>query len=131
MNELIRKTNQIRSYLTEKYDLDKTTIKNFLAFYKKSTKEKLGLYKQDKYKVENFIDTNDSTYLPFDDDNLENNFNDEVSYNFPDLIFENEMLHGFEQFKIQCLDDKMIDLYYNIQIDDFYRLFAPYYNPIF
>lgn len=122
-----KQKKQLIKYLSS-YDIDDNSIKLFLTFYKKDIKEKHILYQSPEHKLPNIeIDIPD---LPYEDENY--NYEDDIqTINFPDLEFENEMRTDFETFKSICLEDKMLDLYYNIQLDDFYRLFAPNYNPVF
>lgn len=127
MNKQKEQLKRTIEYLSS-YDVNEESIKLFLTFYKKDIKEKHILYKHPEYKLSSIeIDIPD---LPYDDENY--TYDDETqSINFPDLEFENEMKTDFETFKSICLEDNMLDLYYNVKLDDFYRLFANNYNPVF
>lgn len=127
MNKQTEQMKRIIQYLSS-YGVDDDSINLFLTFYKKDIKEKHVLYKSTEYKLPSIeIDITD---LPYDDENY--TYDDEIqTINFPDLEFENEMRTDFEKFKSLCFEDNMLDLYYNIQLDDFYRLFASNYNPVF
>jgi hypothetical protein len=129
MNKQKQQRENLIKYLSS-YDIDDESLNLFLTFYKKDIKEKHTLYQSPTYKLP-CIETDIYAYdLPYDDENY--SYDDDVQpTNIPDLDFEYEMRQDFESFKSICLDDNMLDLYYNIQIDDFYRLFAPNYNPVF
>jgi len=122
-----KQKKRLVDYLSS-YDVDDKSINLFLTFYKKDIKEKHFLYQSTDYKLPNVeIDIHD---LPYDEENY--TYDDDIqTINFPDLEFENEMRKDFETFKSLCFEDNMLNLYYNIQLDDFYRLFAPNYNPVF
>jgi hypothetical protein len=127
MNKQKEQRKQLVYYLSS-YDVDDESIKLFLTFYKKDIKEKHALYQSPLYKLP-YIEI-DIPDLPYDDENY--TYDDDIqNINLPNLELEDEMRNDFETFKSICLEDNMLDLYYNIQIDDFYRLFAPNYNPVF
>jgi hypothetical protein len=129
MNKQRKQKEQLVTYLSL-YNIDIETINTFLTFYKKNIKEKHTLYESPIYKLP-CIET-DTYDLPYDEENYTYyDDDDQTINNLPDLDFENEMRQDFETFKSICLEDNMLDLYNNIQLDDFYRLFAPNYNPVF
>lgn len=131
MNQKKQEREKLKHYLQHNYNIDDETLNLFLTFYKKDITDKHTLYKKNTYKLPRLD-------MDFTDYNLP--YEDEVSYidddvklfdNLPDLEFEKEMIEDFNTFKTICIQDKMLDLYSNIKIDDFYRLFAPNYNPVF
>lgn len=130
MNKKRQEIETLKTYLLQHYDIDNDTFNLFLTFYKKDIKEKHILYKSNKYKLPCFDIESCTNDLPYDEE--ETNYDDdELIINLPDIDFEYEINQDFNTFKSLCLQDNMLDLYYNIKIDDFYRLFASNYNPVF
>jgi hypothetical protein len=131
------KQYQIRTsaykYLKNNFEIDDETLEYFLSLLGKSLKEQHEIYKK-KSNLLKFNMTN-LTYENYD--TLSDNSSDEEyinvkpCLNFPDLDFENKMREEFQEFLIILQQDQQDFLFNNVKIDDFYRLFAPFYNPIF
>lgn len=128
-NTTIQKNTQIMKYLQDKYEVDDESVNLFLLFLGKSLKEKSLLYKKRDLQLENLNESSYESEYSSDDD--ENSLKRAVYYNTPDIEFEHEMRNDYEIFKNELRNDGQNYLYYNIFIDDFYRLFARFYNPVF
>ncbi len=120
----------IKNYLINNFDVNENIVANFQLFLNKDIKQKQKLYTK--------------IISPYTNDELENSidFSDASNSNFlrtrnpsrcyyPDLNFEKQMKEDFEDFCNILLQDGQHFLYQSIKIDDFYRLFAPFYHPIF
>jgi len=128
-NTNLKRTKSISEYLQNNFDVDDDSIELFLKFLGKSLHEKISLYKYHNIRL-----------YRFSDNLFESEFSSEEEtdvkkkseyYNLPDMEFENQMMEEFKIFKGKLLEDGQSYLYYNTFLDDFYRLFARYYNPIF
>jgi hypothetical protein len=122
-----RNRNQnIKRYLLDNFDVQEDDVDYFLVF--------LGCTLNDKWKMYQELKSDIKKYEKYDridfdqDDNNENLKNDIF---VPDLIFENEMRESYNTFINIIKDDNQDYLYHNCKIDDFYRLFARHYNPVF
>lgn len=125
--------NKIKNYLQLNFDIDNTTFDIFITFFNKSLHEKIELYKKQEYKIikpqiflEDMSDSesDSSTYST-------NEYNEKKNSLFPNIEFEDDMFNDYNEF-LQILNNDGQDfLFNNTKIDDFYRLFANYYEPIF
>ena len=120
----------IKNYLLDRFVVDKDCVDNFLLFFNKNTKEKHALYKNftspySNDELENSIDFSDSPNTNL----LKTKFSSKCYY--PDLNFEKQMEEEFKYFRDILLQDGQHHLHQSIEIDDFYRLFAPFYHPMF
>ena len=121
----------IKSYLQEYFDLDQKVIDMFLLFLNKDMLQKHELYKNKSF----ILFSNDELDYALDysdtpTSNLLKTRNPRKLY-YPDLEFETQMTKDFEDFRQILLQDQQEFLYQSVKIDDFYRLFAPYYQPMF
>ena len=103
----------------------------FLLFLNKDMLQKHELYKNKSF----ILFSNDELDYALDysdtpTSNLLKTRNPRKLY-YPDLEFETQMTKDFEDFRQILLQDQQEFLYQSVKIDDFYRLFAPYYQPMF
>ncbi len=120
----------IKNYLVDRFDVDKDCVDNFVFFINKDIKEKHELYKNitspyTNDELENSMDFSDSSNTNL----LKTKFSSRCYY--PDLNFEEQMEQEFQDFLDILLQDGQQYLQQCIKIDDFYRLFAPFYHPMF
>ena len=121
-------------YLKTNFDINDETLDYFLSLLGKSLKEQHEIYKKKStlLKFNNTNLTQDNNYDTLSDFSSDEEYvNVKPCFNFPDLEFENKMREEFQEFLIILQQDQQDFLFNNIKIDDFYRLFAPFYNPIF
>lgn len=136
------KTKETKAYLLKNYNIDIATLDTFFVFLGKSIQDKYKLYKKNKYSlkkneitIEEDCDYSEEESPEIFEKNefsiFSNKTENMINYEFPDIEFENQMNDEFEVFKDILEQDNQYYLRNNIKIDDFYRLFAPYYNPVF
>lgn len=121
-------------YLKTNFEIDDETLDYFLLFLGKSLKEQHEIYKKKSTLLKfNMINlTLDNNYDTLSDHSSDEEYvNIKSHLNFPDLEFENTMREEFKDFLNILQQDKQDFLFNNVKLDDFYRLFAPHYNPIF
>ncbi len=123
------RTKSISKYLQDNFDVDNESVKLFLKFLGKSLHEKISLYKNYDIKLYRFSDSLfESEFSSEEETDMKKKAE---YYNLPDMDFENQMMEEFKMFKEKLLEDGQSYLYFNTFLDDFYRLFAIYYNPVF
>jgi hypothetical protein len=135
LNKNHQKRITVTEYLKTNFEVEDETINYFLLFVGKSLKETHEIYKKNPTLLK-FNTTKSIIY--------ENNYDVQSDYssdeecerlkpifNFPDIGFENQMRQEYKDFLNILQEDQQDFLFNNTKIDDFYRLFAPFYNPIF
>jgi hypothetical protein len=128
-NTMNMRHKSISKYLQDNYDVDRESVELFLKFIGKSLHEKIMLYKNYDVRIYRFSDSLfDSEFSSEEETDIKKKAE---YYNLPDIEFENEMREEFQMFREKLLEDGQSYLYFNTFIDDFYRLFARYYNPVF
>lgn len=132
-NSSIIRKNNIKSYLSNNYDIKDTQIDLFLKVLGKPLEEKILLYSKGEYKLQSIVIKDDDlcTESDISDSNSNIKLKNKDNIYFPDLNFEEEMRQQFKRFCDILEEDNQLYIRQNITIDDFYLLFAPYYNPVF
>jgi hypothetical protein len=128
-NTSYNKKKTIIDYLQSNFDVDIESIELFLKFLGKNLHEKKMLYENSNiqlYKINDIFF--ESEFSSEEETSIKRN---SEYYNIPDIDFENQMMEEFDIFKNKLRDDNQNYLYYNTHLDDFYRLFARFYNPVF
>lgn len=131
-SNIIRK-NDIKSYLSNNYDIKDEQIDLFLKVLGKPLEEKIILYSKGEYKLQTIVIKDDDLCAESDisDSNSNITLRNKDNVYFPDLNFEEEMRQQFQRFCNILEEDNQLYIRQHITIDDFYLLFAPYYNPVF
>jgi len=128
-NTNFTRTKSISKYLQDNFDVDNESVELFLKFLGKSLHEKNSLYKNYDMKLYRFSDSLfESEFSSEEETDVKKK---SEYYNLPDIDFENQMMEEFKMFKEKLLEDGQSYLYFNTFLDDFYRLFARCYNPVF
>lgn len=135
-NKRFLKETNIKNYIKNTFDVDDENINNFIRNLGKNLKEKSLMNSKRKDKNNN-SESEESYQLCFS----ESDFSEHETYfrqkknnkhfYFPDLQYEDSMQQQFKMFCDILEQDNQLFIRHLVQIDDFYRLFDPNYNPVF
>ena len=125
LNKKRNRNQNIKYYLLDNFDVQEDDVDYFLVFLGCTLDEKWKMYQELKPDIKKYEKSEKTEFEQDENENLKNDIF------VPDLIFEKEMRESFDTFINILKDDNQDYLYHNCKIDDFYRLFARHYNPVF